>query len=108
MVDEQVARPLFERHGLADASRLSDPNRRLYAAVGLGRGSIRQLFGWAVWRRFLGGAWRHGMGPVAGDGFQMPGAALIWNGRVLRVYRSRHVADRPDYLSLARSPGEAA
>lgn len=102
MVDEQVARPMFERHGLDDLPRLSDPGRRLYASVGLGRGSVRELFGWRVWRRFLGGAWRHGVGPLAGDGFQMPGACLVANGRVVRVYRSKHVADAPNYMDLSR------
>lgn len=108
MVDEQVARPIFERHGLDDLPRLSDPQRRLYAAAGLERGGLRQVFGWNVWKRFLGGAWRYGIGPLAGDGLQLPGAFLVMNGRIVRAYRSRDVADAPDYLEMTRPSSRSA
>jgi hypothetical protein len=43
----------------------------------------------------------HGIGPLVGDGFQMPGAFLIRDGRVSAAYRHRHAADRPDCGALA-------
>ncbi|HBB74333.1 MAG TPA: hypothetical protein DC048_07770, partial [Planctomycetaceae bacterium] len=43
----------------------------------------------------------HGLGPLVGDGFQMPGAFLIKDGRIVASYRHAHAADRPDYAGLA-------
>ncbi len=64
---------------------------------------VKQL-GWKVWQRGLEAfANGHGVGMLAGDGFQMPGVFLLHRGQVLREFRHESAADRPDYLALAQS-----
>lgn len=95
-------RALGERAGVTSAAWFADPNRLLYRALDLGRGSFLQLFGPRVWfaglRAAFGG---HGIGRLEGDGFQMPGAFVIHRGRVIRAYRHTTAADRPDLRELA-------
>jgi hypothetical protein len=103
MSPEELARTMFTRYGLQDVLRISDPSRRLYAAFGLERGTIGQLFGLKVWVRgfyacLLAG---HRLGRVVGDGMQMPGVFLIHRGQIVRSFRHRTAADRPDYVALA-------
>lgn len=100
--EDEATRAYFERYGASDLLRVSDPDRALYRAFGLGRGSIGQLFGLRVWIRGMlalvtGG---HGVGKLVGDGFQMPGAFVIEGGRVVRAYIHRDAAERPDYGTL--------
>ena len=93
----------FRNYGLADLPRVSDPNRNIYRAFGLGRGDFLKLFGPKVWVRgfqaaIFGG---HRFGRLVGDGFQMPGIFLLFHGEVVRSYRHQSAADRPDYMNLA-------
>jgi peroxiredoxin len=99
--DEQ-GRALTSRYGLEDCPRISDPDRSLYRAFGLRRGSLGDLFGPKVWwRGFQAGILaRHGIGALAGDGFQMPGVFLLYAGQVIRSHRHLSAADRPDYAAL--------
>lgn len=95
-------RSLGERYGLASAAWFADPDRRLYRALELGRGSFLQLFGPRVWIAGVLAALRgHGIGKLEGDGFQMPGAFVIHRGQVVRSYRHATAADRPDLKELA-------
>lgn len=102
------ARAFFAGYGLDDASRFADPQTELYRAFGLQRGRLGQLFGLTVWWRgfkaFLHG---HGVGQLAGDGFQMPGAFLVHRGAIVRAFRHATAGDRPDYCELATT-GDAA
>jgi hypothetical protein len=81
---------------------VSDPQRSLYRAFGLRRGSLTEVFGPKVWwRGFEAGILgRHRVGRLEGDGFQMPGVFLIYHGEVIRSYRHQSAADRPDYVRL--------
>lgn len=103
--------PFVTKYGVADLPRFSDPERKLYAAFELQRGSFTQLMGFKVWWR---GFWSalvqgHGFGGFREDVAQMPGAFLIENGEIIRAYRHASAADRPDYVELAcplpASPG---
>lgn len=99
MVGDDRAAAYLGKYDLPGHVRVSDPEKRLYAAFELERGRLGQLFGLRVWWRgllagVLGG---HGVGGLAGDGFQMPGAFVVRNGRVIRAFRHRDAADRPDY-----------
>lgn len=102
MAPEDVAAPFFDKHGLGDLPRISDPDQSLYRAFGLRRGSLLQLFGPKVWWRGLVATLRgHRVGKLVGDGFQMPGAFLVRNGKIVSAFRHRSAADRPDYTTLA-------
>lgn len=103
MGDDASAEAFFAKYGMADVARISDPERTLYRAFELGRGSLWQLFGPRVWvRGFLAGVMAgHGVGRLKGDGFQMPGTFLVHRGRIVRAHRHKDAADRPDYTEMA-------
>jgi hypothetical protein len=88
--------------GLGAAERFSDPARALYGAMGLRRGTLRQLFGLKCFVRGVVATLRgHIVGRLVGDGFQMPGVFLVRDGRVVRAFRHESAADRPDYCELS-------
>lgn len=104
------ARAFAARHNLDDLPRTADPDGRLYDALGFRRGSFAQLFGLRVWiRGFVAGLLRrHGVGPLRGDGFRLPGAVLVRDGRVVADWRAQHAAQRLDACRLAdRDPAGA-
>jgi len=95
---------LLERYHLTGLDRIIDSTQDLYRAFGLKRGTLRQLFGLTVLNRaFLGGALaRHGIGAIQGDSTQMPGLFVIYQSSIIRRFRHRSVADRPDYPALVQ------
>lgn len=99
MSRDEKAEAFFAKYKLEDVDRISDPDRLLYRVFGLRRGRLHQLFGWKVWLRgFEAGILRrHGVGRLQGDGFQMPGIFLLAEGELVRSFRHRTAADRPDY-----------
>jgi len=103
MAGDAHAGEFFRNYGLEEVPRVSDPQRAVYRAFGLGRGDFLRLFGPRVWIRGFQAAvlHRHGFGKLVGDSFQMPGVFLIFHGEVLRGYRHQSAADRPDYAALA-------
>jgi peroxiredoxin len=107
MSDEAEAGPVFQKYGLADLHRVSDPKRCAYRAFGLGKGSLESVFGPKVWWRGARAAIidGHGLSKPNADPFQMPGVFVVFHGQVLRSYRHQSVADRPDYLKLAVGSG---
>jgi len=102
MGTEENSVAFFRKYGLEEVPRLSDPERALYRAFGLPRGSLADLFGPKVWwRGFQAGILgRHGLGRPAGDAFQMPGVFLLFHGEIVRSFRHQSAADRPDYMAL--------
>ena len=105
MGDNESGRSFFESYGLDDVHRISDPRCELYRAYDLQRGRVGQLFGGTVfWRGFCSAILnRHGVGKLGGDGFQMPGAFLVHDHRVITAYRHENAASRPDYCDVADS-----
>jgi peroxiredoxin len=102
MSDDAGARRAAEQYGLGDLPRVSDPDRYLYAAFELRRGTLLQLFGPRVFLRGVAATLRgHFVGPLDGDGFQMPGAFLVQDGRIAAAHRHALASDRPDYEQLA-------
>ncbi|MEL6739941.1 MAG: peroxiredoxin-like family protein [Planctomycetota bacterium] len=100
--DIEAAGKLFARYDLSHAEQISDPGRGLYRAFDLERGSFAELFGLKVWLRGAAATLRgHMVGKLVGDGFQMPGAFVVRDGGIVRAYRHRTAADRPDYAGLA-------
>ena len=110
MASEAEADDLFGRYGLRDVTAISDPDRVLYRAFALRRGSPSQLVGWSVWKRGwdAGVKQGHGIGWLRGDAAQMPGAFVVSHGQVVAQFIHESAADRPDYVVLAEAGVEDA
>ena len=110
MSPEHEARELFNRYGLDDVVGISDPDRVLYRAFALRRGSPTQLFGWSVWKRGweAGVKQGHGVGWLRGDAAQMPGAFVVSRGHVVAQFVHESAADRPDYVVVAEEGADQA
>lgn len=91
-------RYLGERSGVA---RIADPRCELYRAFGLGKGGFLELFGPHVWWRGAMALFNGcGVGHLAGDGLQMPGAFLFRHGQIISSQRARSAADLPNLPDL--------
>lgn len=103
MASEEAAGPFFEEFGIADVPRFSDPERSLYAALDLKRGSLGSLAGPKVWmnaaRALAAG---HRQGKTQGDPSQLPGVFLVKQGKIVKAHRSADPSERPDYVALAQ------
>lgn len=104
MGNEEQAQKFFSKFGLNDEHRVSDPGRELYGSFSLQRGRLTQLFGWKVWKRELRERvmLTNGVGKVIGDSFQLPGVFLIQHSEILKAFRHESVADKVDYVTLAK------
>lgn len=105
LVDEDRAEEIVSQYHLQDIPRIADPDKKIYKAFGLQRGKLSQLFGFNVLVR---GAIHTVLKlnpprPFIGDGFQMPGIFVIHKGMVVQTFKHTSLADRPDYIELARS-----
>jgi peroxiredoxin len=102
MADSAAIDRLIGKYGLEGVDCICDPDRKLYQAFGLKRGRLWQLFGPKVlWRALPEGVLaRHGIGRLTADSFQMPGLFLINASGILRRFRHRTAADRPDYAGV--------
>ena len=95
------AAPWFAKYGLDDIIVISDPQLTHYRAFGLGRTDAQALVAPSVWARGALCALSHGFGVQPVEMLrQLPGVFVIHNGAILREFRHRSPADRPDYLSL--------
>jgi len=84
-----------------DIPRIADHFCELYKAFGLGKASFLELFGPRVWLRGAFAIFQGcGVGHLAGDGLQMPGAFLFKNGTILAKQPAASAADLPDLESL--------
>ncbi|MEM9238052.1 MAG: hypothetical protein AAGB14_14870, partial [Verrucomicrobiota bacterium] len=97
---------LQSREGIA---RISDPMCELYRAFGLGKGGFLELFGpHVIFRMSIALFKGCGVGHLAGDGLQMPGAFLFRDGQILSAQRARTQADLPDLPGLFEGLSEPA
>ena len=94
-----------DQYSLDDAFWIEDPDRRLYHACGLKRGSFSELFNFKLVlkaiKAFLNG---HGVGPQDNDGFQMPGVFKLNKENLTQIHRYQDVSDTPDFKSLLHCP----
>lgn len=89
---------LGERSGV---TRIADPRCELYRAFGLGKGGFLELFGPHVWWRGAVSIFKGcGLGHLAGDGLQMPGAFLFHNGKIISAQPAHSASDLPDLPGL--------
>lgn len=105
----EKADTFFEKYGLADLSRISDPDKSLYQAFDLKRATFEQAFGWRSWiRGFEAGVLNgHWVGKEENDGWQMPGVFLLAEGKITKAFRHRSVADRPHYCEMVQPQNQA-
>lgn len=92
------------RYGLETVPHISDPEARLYAALRLRRGGVRELLSPRVltaW--FVTAVLRvRGAGWSGADVRRMPGVFVVREGRILRAFRPATSADRPEYAAMCR------
>ena len=91
----------FMRRYWPGARAVADPDKRIYAAFGMGRGNLLQMFGPGVWagnRRAR--AKGNTQGKRSGDIWMMPGCFLVDGPRVLWAHEYAHAADLPDFASI--------
>ena len=94
-----------------EARAVSDPDRELYAAFGLARGSAGQLFGpGVIWQGVKAALRGHGVGKPVGDPRQMSGWFLIDEGEVVwsHVHEDAGAERRYDELESAVAALEPA
>ena len=108
MGDSEEIEQRLEKYGLRGIDRICDPEQALYKAFGLKRGKLRQLFHPKVfWRGFMAGLIEgHGFGRPSADSSQMPGIFQIRNCMLVRRFRHRTAADRPDYHGICAELAE--
>ncbi len=85
-----------------EARAVSDPEKTLFDAFGLERGSLGQLIGPKTW---LAGfkARRHGVGLPKGDPRVLAGSFLVRGAEVLESDLATNSASVPDLERLARA-----
>ena len=102
MVSNDEAARFFKGYGLDNVPRFSDPDRKLYEAFDLHRGTFWQLMGpsvfWRGMKAFFSG---HGAGRIRGDVAQLPGTFVLHRGQIVQAFRNKTAADRPEYAELA-------
>lgn len=92
---------LGERSGVP---RIADPRCELYRAFGLGKGGFIELFGPQVWWRGALSIFKGcGVGHLAGDGLQMPGAFLFHRGEIIAAQPAHSASDLPDLPQLFKT-----
>ena len=101
----EEADPWFERYGVADLVRISDPDKALYRQFGLEQGSLLRLAQPGVWLPWFKTAIlsRHGVGAAGPNWRQLTGVFLIRSGQIVAEVRHRNSAARPDYVELSRA-----
>lgn len=92
---------LSQNSSTPNIPRIADPNCELYRAFGLGKGGFLELFGPRVWLRGAVALFKGcGVGHLAGDGLQMPGAFLYRNGKILSSQPAQSASDLPKLEEL--------
>lgn len=93
---ESAFHDLVKSAGLpSDWELLADPERAFYQLAGLQKGNLNQLFSLKViWRGFVAGILKgHGVGPIEGDGFMMPGALVFKEGNLTQTWKPRSASE---------------
>jgi peroxiredoxin len=98
------AKIYFDHYGLNDIERISDPEATIYHHPAFALGRMHPLKNlvtpqvWAGW--FRGSIFKHGIGTFHEDAHQMPGIFFLKGPVIVRRFRYKTIADRPNYLKL--------
>lgn len=104
LADPQTAETFFSQYGIEDVDYITDPEAGVYQKFGLLKGKLHQMMGLKVWLRTFqqGVVQGHGLSSqLIGDGFQMPGVFLLFEGEIKDKFIHHTIADKPDYIKLA-------
>lgn len=93
-----------------DAPIICDPDRVLFNAFELGRGSVLQMFGPSVWACHIRASFKGNFfGRIVGDPWIMPGLFVIDRARAIRYrHEFRHQGDHPVWSKLPAMVSPAA
>ena len=96
MSDPSFGNEFFGQYFKNPISHISDPNKTIYKAFGLKRGTLSQLFGFQTfYRGFIAGSlYKFGIGKLEGDGLQLGGTFLIKDGKILISKPTQYAAER--------------
>lgn len=90
---------------------LADADQRVYQAFGVPRGGVAAVMGPSMWRRGWLALFRHGVGKIIGDPYQLPGSFIIDTAGVIRLaHRATSSADWPsneELLAALKTPAPA-
>lgn len=102
MSEKPEAKKFFKKYKIKNPEFISDPSQTYYRQFGLGKGTLKQLFGFKTWYRgFDAGVLNgHGIGRLMGDGLQMPGVFMLLDGEIKSQFIHNSVADQPNYSEL--------
>ena len=99
----EVAGKLFESKA-PSVQAIADQDGQLFAAFGLGRGSLMQLVGPAVWWRALVALLKGNfVGKPSGNETQMPGAFLVNGKSVTWQHVAGNAGDHPKIAAIMDS-----
>lgn len=103
MSSEEDASQTLALYGLADLSRVSDPQRKLYGYFGLLRGQLEDFLSAKTFARALSALMQgNAISASSGDPLQMHGAFLIHRGRLVSDFKAERLDSRPDFAGIAR------
>lgn len=103
MSEEEMGNQYLKDYGLEGEEHISDPDLSLYEYFGLHKGGFGEMFGLKVWARFFAVKQKaESPKPELGNHKQMPGVFLIEKGKVTNSFVHQSIADKPDYLSIAK------
>ncbi len=85
-----------------EMSIVRDPDRHFYSAMGLGKGSVYQMFGPSVWACGIRAGFKGNFqGRRVGDIWTMPGLfAVDRNANVIWTHEFEHIAKHPNWKTL--------
>ena len=90
------------------ALSISDPDRTLYTAFGLGRGSLGQLMGPGTWGAGIRALFKgHFVGKPVGDPLVLPGMFLVEGNEILWSHDFAHSGDNPSAEIIGRAIQDA-
>ena len=100
--EEEQAQAFFQKAGLQEEHRISDPNGIMYNAFGLEKAAFPGKTGGRFWIQRLASLLPvPAANTLMGSGAQMPGIFLINEGEIVKSYRRGQATERPDFVSLA-------
>jgi hypothetical protein len=102
MQSAEEASRWFERYGLAEVPRFSDPTHTFYRAFALEDGSLVALAHPRVWWRWVKAAIERGAGPQGAHWRQLTGVFLVRGDVVVDAIRHENSAARPDYIAFVQ------